>query len=573
MKPKKMSKRMSSLLLALIMAVLLCACSGDDSSYSDDTGNSNNQSQLSNVPIVPDSSSTQSQQSNASTAPESNSTQSLFTTEYIPVASSQGYFIVRNQSGNLYGLVDSKGEFVLPCEFEKLSFYKAKSQTVLKVMSKGSYGVFDLNGEKLIPCEYTEIRFSPYYDSCIVKTFVNKYGLLDFNGNTILPIDFDVLQFGYGKIIAAAKNANEQETACVAAYSSDGKLIKNFAWDKGTILSIAVGNGGNLLSVYYSSPSTSYTVIENLTVEGEAIWGDTRVVGDYIFYFQDGNLNVRDINTQQEILVWSFPEGRNSRQSSITNDHIYVDPISNIEFVELSVVGVMDDAPHGERYYIRVILGEQIDTISCIGDVGNFYNGVAMVIPPSGYLYTINSKGEKLKEIRTPYTNCFLLRNAAVLNNQGFYSIIDFDGNMLLSEKGYSNVQKLNVRGIYLVTDQNGQLGLINEYAEELVPCGGITSIETAIKRPSNDAWKLESSLDAEDELYVIYKDNKWAVYSDSKCQLLTDFTELAGEHSSQHECILGNSGYALINEEADTAYLISYDGSSYEVFSYLDLT
>ncbi len=566
MKPKKMSKRMLSLLLALIMAVLLCACSGDDSSYSDDTGNSNNQSQ----------------QSNASTSPESNSTQSLFTTEYIPVASSQGYFIVRNQSGNLYGLVDSKGEFVLPCEFEKLSFYKSKSQTVLKVMSKGSYGVFDLNGVELIPCEYTEIRLSDYYDSCIVKTFVNKFGLLDFDGNTILPIEFDVLKFGYGKIIAAAKNANEQEAACVAAYSPDGKLIKDFAWDKRHIVDIVIGNGENLLSVNYS---LGYLNLEYLTLNGKAIWGDTRVVGDHIFYFHDNNLNVRDIYTQQETFVWSFPEGQNSQQSIIRTAYSYVDPINNVESVDLFVVGVIDD-DQGDGYHIRVTFGDRIDTISYNADdfsiifdwdntIGKFYNGVAMVFPQSGYLYTINSKGGKLKEIRAPYTNrekSFLLRNAAVLNNNDFYSIIDFDGNMLLSEKGYSNVQKLN-GGIYLVTDQNGQLGLINEYAEELVPCGGITSIETAIKCPSNDAWKLESSLDAEDELYVIYKDNKWAVYSDSKCQMLTDFTELAGEHSSQHECILGNSGYALINEEADTAYLISYDGSSYEVFSYLDLT
>ncbi len=460
-------------------------------------------------------------------SPSSNSTSPLFKSDRRPVASSQGLFIVRNESGNLYGLVDHKGKDILPCEYGALSFFKTKSQTVLKAMRKGSYGVYDLSGNELIPCEYTDIRFSPYNDSCIVKNFKDKWGALDFAGNTLMPIEYDVLRYDNEKIITDALTS--------------------------------------------------------------ADWGQSKTVESHVFYFQGEDLFVRNIDTQEEIHLWRFPNGHNCDPFQVRTTHHAIDPVLKTEFVDLFVVGgrVNEGIREEERHDLRISFGDTIEVIdyNAIGidtrsgmgycEVGPFYNGVAMVFPKEGCLYTINTAGEKVNELTNPYTvrdKSALLGNAAVLNNNGYYSIVDSTGKTLLNENGYSDVRKVSVHGIYMVTDQNGMSGLINEYAEELVPCGGIDAIETAIARPNYDAWKLEASHETEEELYVLYNKDQWAIYSTSKCHLLTSFMDLENDDSSLHDCVLGNSGYLLINEEGDHAYWISCDADSYQVSSYLSL-
>lgn len=122
-----------------------------------------------------------------------------------------------------------------------------------------------------------------------------------------------------------------------------------------------------------------------------------------------------------------------------------------------------------------------------------------------------------------------------------------------------------------MVTNQNGQLGLINKYAEELVPCGGISSIESAIEQSDNDNWELESSHETEDELYVIHKEDKWAVYSTTVGRLVTDFMNMSGNQLDQYNCVLGKNGFALIDEDGQNVYLVSCDGSNYKVYTYIN--
>lgn len=560
-------KKAIPILLALIFCTILAACS----------------KQL--EPALPSSTPTGSQQTNDTVSSKTSNSKSLFKTEYIPVASSQGYFIICNESRNLYGLVDNAGRFVLPCEYGKISFSEAKSQTVLKVESRGSYGVYDLSGRMLIPCEYTEIYLSPYSDSCIVKTFVNKYGVFDFNGKTILPIEYDVLRFGYGKIYAAAKNADGQTPSTVAAYDLEGKVVKEFAWDKGTVRDIVVGSGGNLLSVNFSSGNG--IDVEYLPIVGPATWGDTVSLGNHLLYFLGDELVAKNMVTQEEVDIWKFPDSQNWNNFLIGGGYqTEIDPISKTEYVDLLVSKRVLGKRDLDACSLRVTFSDPISVIDydAIGleksytlgglfhsgdELGAFYDGLAMVLPSEGYTYVVNSDGSKVYDITAPYTlrqDCFLLGNAAVLNNNGFYSIVGMNGEILLSKTGYSKVQKLNVPGLYAVTDQNGMLGLINEYAEELVPCGGVESIQTSIFRPDTDDWDLESSHYTRDELYTIHNGGKWAVYSSKKHQLVTGFMELDGDGAIQHDCVLGKGGYALIDEERDNAYLISYENGSYQV-------
>ncbi len=554
--------------LIFAMALLLCGCGEEGGSLPTDSA----------IPATPQTLETPE----AGDLSTGGIQEMLFETDYAPVASSQGRFIVRNESGNLYGLLDSAGNVVLPCEYEALSFSQTKSQTVLKVTQRGSRGVFDLNGQELIPCSYTEVTLSPMYDLSIVENFMGEQGVLDLAGNTILPIDFDVVHFGYGTAIAAAKNAHEQLPASVSVYRPDGALIKEYPWDKDEILDVVFGNGEKLISVNYST-RPSHFELEYLPVEGDVTtWGDTQRIEDYLFYFQANDLVMRDRNTLAETILWSFPQELDAY--SINNFQVHEDPVTHIKYVDLFVVGGTD---REETNYLRVSLENTPSVIdyraagiqkATFGgdDLGAFYNGAAIVFPENGYLYTVNTKGERIGELTNPYTDrekSFLLKYSAVLNNNGFYSIVDQSGKELLSPRGYSNVQRVNVSGLYLVTDQEGQAGLINDRAEELIPCGGVVDIQTAIERPNNDAWDLEAKNEAEDDLCILYGQDMWALYRASSGKLLTDFEPCIEGGPSVRDLLLGRDGYALINEEADTLYVIAQKEGAYQVSEYLSLT
>ena len=576
-------KKIFVLVATIIIVISLVAC-GDADFDSAETGDDSS-------PNTVQEQSPSTQEQNPSTpvpTADDGATQPLFISEYIPVASSQGYFVVRNDSGNQYGLVDDKGNYILPCEYEEVSFAETKSQTMLKVMSRGSYGVFDLNGDERIPCEYTEVSLSPYTDYCYVKNFFDKMGLLDLDGNIILPIEFDMLKVSYGKTFTALKNAEGEIPAAITVYDSNAQLLKEILWDKEPVINIDISNGGNLLCVYYG---TNFANTDYIAIEGSSVYGDTYVDGNRLYYFNGQDLIIRSLDTQEETVIWSFPDEKISKYSEIRTVKDYIDPVTNVESVDLYVFEVIPDTPVGEGYYLRITFGDKIETI-CYpkDDDGNtlnlgvysywdiasqFYDGVAIVFPESGYLYTINTKGEKIAEITNPYTDhqrSTILPYAAMLNNNGYYSIINSDGEMQLSKDGYSNIQPVNVSGIYAVTNQEGELGLISKYLEELVPCGSIASIESAIERPSYDEWELEAKYDIKDELYIIHSSNKWALYDAADCRLITDFVELQNEGLEQYQQILGNGGYALISESRECVYLVSFDGNFYNVYSYLNL-
>ncbi len=509
------------------------------------------------------------------------SVKKLFTTEYIPVACSHGRFIVRNESGNLYGLVDENGKTLMPCEFEKISFEQGKTSTVLSVLDKGFYGVYSLDGKEIVPCEFTSIRFSIYYDSCIVKTFLQKYGLIAFSGSYILPAEYDNVAFGYGKIIAASKLANEKASGLIAAYSPEGRLIKELStnlWDS----AIYFYNGDNI--VEYIDPSTNYSNYSTLKLisEGSNVLSNSQAVGNHVFYFQANELILRDRMTLQEAVVWKFPDGRNSKRTDIRSLTSSIDPVSGCEFIDIFLVGFFDDTPNGEGYNVRVTLGENFSAFgykaydmdwSSISDLNN---GVSIVFPSQGYIYTINSNGEKVKELPNPYTDrytSYVLKNAVILNNNGFYTVIDADGNTLLSKEGYSDVTRLNIRGAYLVTDHNGAMGIINDYAQVLVPCGSVTSIESLFERLNYyNKWDIEATYNADDDLYIIHNGDMWAVYNEKTHKLCTEFKGLGDEHLNQYNQVLGYEGFILIDEECENAYLIVKADNTYSVTAYFTL-
>lgn len=559
------------LLLSLLVFSCLTACASGGEKLDDDMS----QTAPSSIEAI-DQEKGDSQEVNGETLAEG------FTTNEQPVATFDNSFIVRNKSGNLYGLIDNSGEEILPCEFEKMEYVNTKSQTVIKVQNKGSYGVYDLCGNELVPCQYTELSLSPYVDLCIATTFTGECNLLNFSGETIIPTGYDVISFGYDKIIMAGKSSNETDSGEIAAYDSNGTLIKKFPMEMEQVISLSPMNGGNLILVTYMNKGVAYADFDNcLVVSGNTnVWSNDKVVGEYLFYFEDGSLIVRNFKTGDESTVWTFPEQQDWTGFEIGNLDVGTDAVTGVSFVDFSVIGHVNGQKDKGRT-LRVVLDSPISVIdlSALGidlsllskdEVGSFYGGVAMVFPADGYLYTIDTSGQVVNELKNPYTDrdtSYLIDNAAILNNNGFYSIIDADGKALLSDDGYSNIQKM-MGGFSVITDNSGNVGLINALGKELLSCGEVESIEGSAKYVSVQGWELESTHSTDSKLLVIDRGQSWALYSSLTNDFVTDFLDVSASDGVLYNCAHGSGGYFLIDESGKSIYAVVDKDGTYQVQS-----
>lgn len=558
------------LILSLIIFQCLTACTSKEENLDTDAS----QTVSSNIEVVENK---KNNQENS----ESRTLEKEFMISEQPIAAFENKFIVRNESGNLYGLINDYGEEILPCEFEKMEFVETKSKTVVEVQSKGYYGVYDLDGTELIPCQYTAIDISAYEDLCITTTFTGECNVLNFSGEMILPTGYDIISFGYGKIIIAGKSASETDSGEIAAYDSNGTLIKKFPLEMEQVIDISAMNGGNLICVTYMKDRMAYTDFNNcLVVNGDTnIWSNTQVAGDYLYYFQDAFLIARNIKTGNESIIWKFPEEQDWIGFEIGYPSEGMDAVTDVSFVDFSILGHINGQKDKGRT-IRVVLDNPISVVdfTALGvnpslgsqdEVGSFYNGIAMVFPDDGYLYTIDTSGQIINKLKNAYTDretSFLIDNAAILNNNGFYSIIDANGDTLLLEDGYSKIQEM-MGGFSVITDQNGQEGLINNLAEEILSCGEVESIETGVKYVSPQTWDLASKYSTDSELLVINKDQLWSLYSLLTDSFVTDFLPINNSGVLQYDYVSGNGGFFLIDDSKEYVYVIADKGDAYEVY------
>jgi hypothetical protein len=101
---------------------------------------------------------------------------------------SNGYAVVK-QDGK-YGLINSDGEFVVPCIYEKMSKYTKGS--VVEVRLNGKWGVVDLSNNTIVEPIYDEVFVDGNY---IVVTIGGKTGCIGFNNKAgiNIPCKYDKL--------------------------------------------------------------------------------------------------------------------------------------------------------------------------------------------------------------------------------------------------------------------------------------------------------------------------------------------------------------------------------------------
>lgn len=517
-------------------------------------------------------------------------TKALFVSENQPVGSWDNYFIVRNSAGVLYGLVDRSGQEILPCKYGNIDFVQIKEKTLLLVKDEGLYGLFDLDGTCLIDCKYMEIEYSIYSDFCVGIDFEGKYTLYNSDGSLGLPDKYDYIKLVYDKKIIAVTYDQEADSSEIKIYDANIKLVRTIFYEEGLIGYITPVEGGN--SIQITNLGALAGKLNIMSIDENYEWSAINLdikIDKYIIYGTKDGICIEDISTKESTIIWHTDEPY--QQINVQGGGIS-DKVTGEKNISLSVY------INENRYNLHVTLGDSINSIRIFdSDIvgiptsyneasinsksrwGDFYNGKAYIIPENGYVYTIDTTGQKLMELEKPYTRTALLENGVVLFNSGYISIFDTDGNELLSDVNVAGCSLLHY-GNFFIKDDQGNKGVINKYADIIVPLGKSDSSDNVYVRleaydSTYESYKLKGETEFSDRFTIINNevDMTWALFDRKNDRLVTNFNDYEGENGAFYQYLLGNGGYPLISCDEKEVLVVVIKGDIYEVYSYADLT
>lgn len=104
-----------------------------------------------------------------------------------PIGSSVGTSIVM-YSGGLWGLVDTKGNEVVPLQYSDMTVF---SEGLLAVESDRKWGFIDSTGRQVIEPKYDDYWIYGFINGMVKVSINQKYGIIDKTGNEVVPIKYD----------------------------------------------------------------------------------------------------------------------------------------------------------------------------------------------------------------------------------------------------------------------------------------------------------------------------------------------------------------------------------------------
>ena len=188
----------------------------------------------------------------------------------------ESVFVV-SQQGPLYGLMDAKGETLVPCNYHEINL----SRGCFRLRQDNKWGIADLKGNLVVPCAYDGIYTRNVEDINIsypnILILFNipadnnyRYGLVDSRGKIIIPCeDSAIKEFDKNRFVT---NDN-------TIYDINGRIIIQASQK---LNSIKVTEKGNYKISSYKKGSLKYGLVSRD--------GDEIIPCDYtyIYDFKDG---------------------------------------------------------------------------------------------------------------------------------------------------------------------------------------------------------------------------------------------------------------------------------------------
>lgn len=91
--------------------------------------------------------------------------------------------------GGKYGLINTKGEVVLPVEYEEIQNFDNIDRTRWRIKKDGLYGFIDEKAKIVIPLQYTDARFFNKGLAPVQKN--DKWGVINKKGRELVPLKYD----------------------------------------------------------------------------------------------------------------------------------------------------------------------------------------------------------------------------------------------------------------------------------------------------------------------------------------------------------------------------------------------
>ena len=394
----------------------------------------------------------------------------------------------------LAGLVNSKGELVIPCEYDDLLYQN--DMNFVRAQAGDYYGLLDLEGNVVLGLGYTYI--SGFYNGRAVlekngDDWRKVYGLIDENAEFVLPMEYGYLELAEEEIIASEWTMKDgKKTVGLRGYMDrDGKwLIRPQFNDAGSFRGDYAVVGVEKKDGDYVMPMT-YGVIDrkgkfvvpceypgislNADGTGSILWdnGKTsfRIKGkgfEYIYTHEDGTHEVLpdwasewrgviplQIEPKTYLAYWPTlgnswsivdADGGMLRRGALSGIREFEKGIARIERYE-----------NAERRYGYMRIGGSL-VLPPIYPEANayFYDGFATVKDESGLWGYIREDGSWLAEPRFTDADNFQNGVARVMVDE-LYGYIDANGEWLIEpaydytsgfQYGFAEVQQGKKRGI-----------------------------------------------------------------------------------------------------------------------------
>ena len=144
-----------------------------------------------------------------------------------------GLAVVQSVSNNKWGVINKKGEIVIPTEYQE-----GTSMSNGKIVAKkdGKWGLIDTEGKILLPFVYDYLNAESTDKTKILLARKGdnpkQYGFIDFSGKILVPIEYDEVRFVPMSVSNGSRHYNLKKDGKYGLYGLDeGKLLTEVKYD------------------------------------------------------------------------------------------------------------------------------------------------------------------------------------------------------------------------------------------------------------------------------------------------------------------------------------------------------
>ena len=512
-----------------------------------------------------------------------------------PIASANNTFIVLDASSNSYGLMDEKGDEILPCQYGKLKYLpinRYEPKTYLAVKDKGSFGVYDLDGNKIIEPEYDDIEGAEYADCFLVEQH-GKYGVIDLSGNVVLPVLYNAVDCSAQQMLAGCMGTGKVGSVVLQKYGSENESI-TFTTEGS--YGITFSNWGSAITVWTESSGGGFFgdgagYSHRYDLEGNELRlaqgnTDRSTFNNYFFYINGSTLSIIEGATGNTVISTNI----GAERLALGKTDLQVDQATGEMNGVISIYAFAEDYQSAEEIFYLVQLGNApalnyYDTLTSYGetiyaDLGPFYNGVAYEISNEAQLNLLAIDGTRT-ELNVPFsyteysigsgsvhlsgieTKSELLEGCAIMENNGYIYVINQKGETILSDSGYVSMEHTaSSNGLCVLTTADGLEQVIDTYGNEIIPLGNQFESVWLTDVDGNEMYDYSCLHDLTiDQYYFVL--NKYS-------RVMEPIDSIPKEMINQ---LYSGNGWGFVDADNQVLYVVIPDEANYKLYAAAELS